>query len=349
MKFFHVIQFCTDLASASGVNCFCTELNRELRDESRIVRKTTDLPDSKEFKAPLLIHIHGIWLREHHRAAKWARRHGIPIVWSTHGMTAPWSMHHKWWKKLPAWWLYQKRDLKHAAAIHCTTDLEVEWNNRLGFKNCFVAPLGAALSPASQSNNQTVEQSTVLKVLFVGRIYPVKGLMNLVRAAALIKQSEQSNNQTIRFRIVGPDQAGHLAELQREAAVLGVAGMFDWAGPKFGSELAAEYDQCDVLILPSFTENFGATVVDALSHGKPVIASRFTPWKVLEEERCGWWIDNTPDSLAQKLQDILSSPDRQGMFVEMGRRGRRLVERQFTWKAVAQAMMRAYKEVEVRV
>ena len=94
-----------------------------------------------------VMHIHGLWSGLLHKAAEFARQNKIPVAWSTHGMTAPWSMRHKWWKKIPAWWLYQKWDLKRAAAIHCTTDPEVEWNKALGFRNCFVVPLGTQCKP----------------------------------------------------------------------------------------------------------------------------------------------------------------------------------------------------------
>lgn len=270
-------------------------------------------------------------------------------------MTAPWSMRHKWWKKRLVWHLLQKWDLKHAAAIHCTTDLEVEWNKKLGFKNCFVAPLGTNenLTQGHGDIERVEGGSDCLRVLFVGRIYPVKGLVNLVNTAALIKQSDNLNNRTIRFRIVGPDQAGHQAELMKLAEELGVADLFEWPGPKFGEELSAEYDNCDLLVLPSFTENFGGVVIDALAHGKPVIASKFTPWRVLEEERCGWRVELLGEktkcqgegeqgtTLDSALREAMARKD----LREMGARGRKLVEARYTWAAVCDKMIKGYEEV----
>ena len=161
--------------------------------------------------------------------------------------------------------------------------------------------------------------------------------MNVVRAAANLK------GVNIKFRIVGPDQAGHLSELVAEAERLGVAAMFDWAGPKYGDELANEYDRCDMLILPSFTENFGAPVVDALSHSKPALASTFTPWKILEERKCGWWVSNGPEKLAETFKKIavLSAEELEAI----GKRGRKLVEDKYTWDAVCSAMINGYKEI----
>lgn len=340
-----ILQITTGMQKASGVTSFVANLVAELKArnvETEVVMTATGF-------APCdVVHIHGLWSPLLHRASKWARENGIPVVWSTHGMSAPWSMWHKWWKKLPAWWLYQKWDLKRAAAIHCTTDLEVEWNRKLGFKNCFVAPLGTneALTQRHRDTERLEGCRDCLKVLFVGRIYPVKGLENLVRAAALIKRS---NNRTMLFRIVGPDQAGHQAALMKLAEELGVSDLFEWPGPKFGEELSAEYGSCDLLILPSFTENFGGVVIDALAHGKPVIASKFTPWKVLEDEHCGWWVDNKPESLAVALSALVDAENStfqniRTLLREMGLRGRKLVEERYTWSAVCDKMVRGYEE-----
>ena len=343
-----VVHVCPDTFPSSGVNCFCTQLNDALgsvqglkfKVQSFVVRSFADLLlqtsklNGQSSDARLVLHIHGLWLRDHHRAAVWARRHGVPVVWSAHGMTSPWAMRNRWWKKLPAWWLYQRRDLRAAALLHATSEQEMEWNRRAGLKNRqILAPLGTN-SPILQSNNRTIQQSNNFTVLFDGRIHPVKGLANLVRAAA-------SLDRTIRVRIVGPDEGGHLSELRGLCADGGASVSF--VGEKHGAELEREYETCDVLVLPSFTENFGGVVVDALAHGKPVIASTFTPWKCLEEFSCGWWIANSPESLAKAIQSAAKLPRER--LAEMGERGRRLVAERFTWEAVAKKMAEEYRGI----
>ena len=98
-----------------------------------------------------------------------------------------------------------------------------------------------------------------------------------------------------------------------------------------------------MLILPSFTENFGATVVDALSHSKPTLASTFTPWKILEERKCGWWVSNEPEKLAETFKKIaaLSAEELEAM----GKRGRKLAEEKYIWNVVCEAMIKGYKKV----
>lgn len=363
MKVLYVVN---GLRKSAGTTTFVENVAEGLRKQGHhvdILTQSTPNPELIKLDAYDVIHIHGLWSPWLHAFAKKIRKlrrsptrplslssklyplsspptpalypYAIPpiLVWSTHGMTAPWSMRHKWWKKFLAWHLYQKQDLKSSAAIHCTTELEVEWNRELGLAKCVVAPLGTTLPNGGQPPSR---RAGGLTVLFVGRIYPVKGLENLVRSAALLPQ------ENIRFRIVGPDQAGHQAELMRIAESLGVSGMFEWVGPRYDDELGREYANCDLLVLPSFTENFGAVVIDALAHEKPVIASRLTPWKVLEDEHCGWWVDNSPESLVAALKDALTKADD---LPAMGARGRKLVESRYTWSAVCDKMIRSYEEL----
>ena len=351
MIILHVI---TGLKKAAGTSVFCGELANGLAamgHDLTIAVVNPDAPDLYPLNDRVkltsissilttndydVVHIHGIWSPILHKVSTWAHKNKIPVAWSTHGMTAPWSMRHKWWKKCFVWYLYQKKDLVRASMIHSTTDLEAKWNKEFGFKNLqTVIPLGTVL--LAKKDSSVVKRGDVLRVLFVGRIYPVKGLMNVVRAAGELKDCK------ILFRIVGPDQAGYQAELMSEAERLGVLAMFDWAGAKYGEELSDEYDNCDMLILPSFTENFGATVVDALSHGKPALASIFTPWKILEEYNCGWWVSNEPQDLAKVFRAIVAL--NWDELNEMGQRGRKLVEEKYTWGAVCDAMVKGYKEL----
>ena len=245
-------------------------------------------------------------------------------------------MRYKWWKKLPAWWLYQRRDLKSAGAIHCTTEQEVEWNRRLGFRNCFVAPLGTDEMPGD-----SLEERDKKVLLFVGRIHPVKGLENLIRAWGKAIGDKPNDASRWQLRIVGPDEAGHLAFLSVLVSDLGLEDNVEFPGAKFGEELSAEYENCDCLVLPSFTENFGATVIDALAHGKPCIASTFTPWKELQERGCGWWVSNEPTQLAQAISEMMEVGD--DLRHEMGKRGTVLVKEKYTWTAVAERMIEAYQ------
>ena len=134
MRILHITE---TISGASGVATFVREIDAELKArgvESRVCccrDVLTSVARSAKDESDI-IHIHGLWLGLYHRAAQWAYAHGIPVVWSTHGMTAPWCLQHKRWKKRLAWWLYQGCDLRRASAIHCTSEQEVAWNAALG-------------------------------------------------------------------------------------------------------------------------------------------------------------------------------------------------------------------------
>lgn len=296
-------------------------------------------------------------------------------------MTAPWSLKHKWWKKCLIWWLWQKPLLKRAALIHSTVEQEREWNHELGLIRSVIAPLGTHL-PKEESESSAVHlhlESTPKTLLFVGRVYPVKALDRLIEAFSRIIHlgltSLDNSDNSWCLRIVGPDQAGHMSELMQLCEKLGLSysdqegnihsptptsnsnlqPQVAFAGPKFGADLDAEYANCDCLALVSHTENFGATVVDAMAHGKPVITSTNTPWKEVEggpsspegyavaSGKAGWWVDNDVETLASTLRSIFNTPT--STLEAMGARGRKMVEEKYTWQAVAKTLERAYLDI----
>lgn len=335
-----VLHICPDTAIASGIHTFCVQINALLKAlgvDSRIATDKSIL--LKEEWLPDIVHCHGIWTPIFHFSSKWAKRRRIPVVWSTHGTTAPWSMHHKWWKKCIAWYLYQKWDLKRAALIHSTTELERKWNNKLGFMRQVVVPLGTSIKPQVTSDKLQMVGEKV--ILYVGRIYPVKALDNLIRAFAQAVGSRVEvgdERWNWKLRIVGPDQAGHMEELKK------IAGKnVEFVGPKFGEELRKEYEKCDCLALVSHTENFGATVIDAMAHGKPVITGTKTPWKVVADRGCGWWVDNDVGTLSKAMGEMMRLSDAER--AKMGERGRKLVEEKYTWEAVAKSIKEEYAKL----
>lgn len=337
MKILHVVE---DLGRASGVTTFVENVVAMLRSLGHSVDVGTKDNIRQRIRLDSLVmghdivHVHGLWGFCLHRASAYAWRRKIPVVWSTHGMTAPWSLKHKWCKKLLPWFLCQKRDLRRAACIHSTVEMEARWNEALGFKRHIVVPLGTHLP--EKFDSPAARTSSCRTLLFVGRIYPVKALDRLIEAFVKVGCDDW------KLRIVGPDQAGHQEELLRLCETLKATNV-EFVGSKFKAELDREYAACDCLALVSHTENFGATVVDAMAHGKPVITSTNTPWQEVAERKCGWWVDNEPDVLAKTLREMMSFSDE--ARAEMGARGRRLVEEKYTWLAVAERLVVAYQQV----
>lgn len=285
-----------------------------------------------------LIHIHALWSPLLHRVSKWAKKNGIPVVWSPHGMLQKWALKNKWWKKLVALAIYQWRDLKNSDLLHATAQTEVEDIRRLHLGNkIVVAPLGVKVYDGADRINRE-DGSKVL--LFVSRVQRKKGLPVLIDAWAKLPIETTTG---WKVRIVGPDQDNHMAELAKQCERLGVIDSFSFVGPKYGTALDEEYRKADLFVLPTHSENFGSVVVEALAHRVPVICSQGAPWKELEEHCCGWWPADSVEALSATLQNAMSRSRNELQL--MGERGRRLVEEKYTWNAVVGKMLEGYKKV----
>ena len=188
-------------------------------------------------------------------------------------------------------------------------------------------------------------------LLFVGRVYPVKGLDLLIKAWARLKRQGRAGAWHV--LCVGPDQAGHMGELEALARRLGVttqrASLADaeradltFSGPLYGEAKDAAYRAARAAILPSYTENFGGVVPDALAFGLPALASQATPWAILDETRCGATFALDDAALAEALADLLAQPDE--ALQAMGERGRALVRERYAWPAVGRALAATYEK-----
>lgn len=284
---------------------------------------------------PDLIHDNGIWLRHNHQLAAWARSGRVPRVVSLRGMVEPWAMQHKRWKKRLAWTAYQKRDLATADLHHVTSEAEARHLGRFGWTVPVIfLPNGVDLPDISRDAGSRRRENTVL---FVGRIYPVKGLPLLVEAWARVRPAGWQ------LRIVGPDEGGHRRTVEAEVRRHGLEREVEFTGPLEGSELEAAYESAGLLVLPSHTENFGMAAAEALAHGCPVIATHGTPWRILEEKGCGWWVPTTAEGIAAALAEATNLPE--ATRLDMGARGRATVAARFSWNSIAEGFIEAYRQV----
>ena len=126
---------------------------------------------------------------------------------------------------------------------------------------------------------------------------------------------------------------------------------FIFTGPLNDDAKWDAYDRADLFVLPTYSENFGIVVAEALWARVPVITTKGTPWSELEEYKCGKWIDlpaegskpSTWKALDEALVSVMSMRDAERG--EMGKRGRKLVEEKYTWEAVCKAMVVGYKDI----
>ncbi len=288
-----------------------------------------------------LIHDHGIWLPTNHATVSVALELGLPLVISPRGMLEPWALKYRAWKKRIAWILYQHRDLCAANVLHAASQKEADSMRRLGLRQPIaLIPNGVEMADAGTSTEmmwpEKVEPSDVdprRVALFLSRIHPSKGLLNLVDAWSQIRPASW------RMVVAGPDEGGHRAAVEARVMAKGLAGDFAFIGAVDDSTKAALYRSVDLFILPSFSENFGVVVAEALSAGIPVLTTHGTPWKDLPAHGCGWWVPYDVPSLANALRQATALSDTR--LQAMGERGRNYVRR-YDWQVVGRQMLAVY-------
>lgn len=282
-------------------------------------------------------HLHGIWDLFLHDAVSVARKHGIPYVISPRGMLEPWALSQKKWKKRLAWWLYQRNDLQRAALLVATATSEADQFQRLGLVNpSVVVPNGVPL-PAEDFDSigrPSSDSAGVKTALFLSRIHPKKGLLMLANAWARVRP------EGWRMLVVGPDQDGHLLEVQRCAEELGLTSTWEFRDAVYGPDKRRIFLEADLFVLPTFSENFGIAIAEALAYGLPVITTDQAPWEGLIEHRCGWRVRADVLGISEALSQAtaLTRADLQ----TMGQRGSQWVRNEFSWPTIARRMIEAY-------
>lgn len=298
-----------------------------------------------------VFHTNGVWLMPNVYPG-WVvdsmRKAGamrIPkFVLSPHGMLSEWAIQNSRFKKQIFNLLFQKKALELVDMFFATSEKEYREIRALGWRQPIaVIPIGMDLPEVSGFRNAVAENRPgKKKIVFLGRIHEVKAIDRLIVAwGTLCKSCSQALEWEV--LIAGPDGGARqsLEQLVQEKKIPYVR----FVGEVAGEEKMRFLAEADILAQVSHSENFGASVAEALSMEKPVIASTGTPWKGLEGSgdigRSGWWVKNDPETLARTLRDAVCLTDTERMT--MGRNGRKWIERDFSWTSVGFKMKAVYE------
>jgi glycosyltransferase involved in cell wall biosynthesis len=176
-------------------------------------------------------------------------------------------------------------------------------------------------------------------VLFMSRLSREKGLDMLIPVwASLVKRPEYKDAVLV---LAGPDRDGYGGAVRAMIERYDIASSVCVLGMLQNARKLAMLRRADVLVLPSYSENFGTVVAEALACGTPVITTTATPWEQLQGMDAGRWVAPSPGDLEQALREMLSmSPSQRGA---MGQRGMALIRESYTWERVVGKLLVLYE------
>lgn len=290
-------------------------------------------------------HLHTPWELCNFQLARILRHKRIPYVVTIHGMLDDWSMNHKKLKKSTFLSIGGRSLFRKATTIHFTAQAEKEqalqWipGADRSLVQCYALDLSSynplpGVEPALRAFPQIHRDSR--KILFLSRVHPKKGLELLLRAAAILKQ------QSLPFQILiaGPGDAPYVASLNKLAAELGVDDVTLFLGMVRGVEKRSLYEAADVFVLPTYQENFGLVLAEAMACGTAVVTTHGTDvWRELQEGGA-LIVDTSPDQIAEAILVIISDPEK---CRRIGQQGLDFVYKWLDRNTVSAAYERMYR------
>src|SRR5437667_548507 len=221
------------------------------------------------------------------------------------------------WRPAPVeYWQTWRQELELADKIVVNSDWARTALERSGVNQQKLAIIPLAYEPPADDSSTTHEYpgrftlERPLRVLFLGQVNLRKGVARLLEAAQALR------NESIEFWMVGPRQCRPPEQLRRLKNVR-------WFGRVAQANAAQYFRDADIFILPTLSDGFALTQLEAQAHGLPMIASR----------RCGEVVHDgingivleepTPAAIVAALQLCLRNPDQLAQFSENAMVGER--------------------------
>lgn len=279
-----------------------------------------------------LVHSHMLWAFPGIAASRIAHLRGVPYVVTPHGSLDPWSLEQRKWMKRAFLLASENATLRRAALVHYTATAERD-----------AVPLHLRRLPSVIVPN-VIEPSELPRgprsreVVILGRIHVMKGFDILIPAMRAVLAQRDA-----RLVIAGPDEGGYRAEVERMIAEAGIGGAVTFTGHIDAAARAELLARCALLVQPSYRENFGMAVAEAMAQGVPVVVSdRVNICDDIAAMGAGLVVPRDVTRLADAIVRVLDDPR------TMGDAGRRLVRERYAPAVVGPAMRAAYDQAARR-
>lgn len=292
-----------------------------------------------------LVHTHYLFSFASTAAAAIARKQKVPYVVSTIGQLTPWALAQSKLKKQVYTLLIERRNLTRAAAIHCTSSGEATDVRNFGINTpSFILPLGVKPVSALPLAKEKIRQKYAISpeipiVLFLSRLHYKKRPDLLIQALGKITAEKHQ----FHLILAGSGEAEYISYLEDLAASLGIASCTSFAGFVAGEDKQILLQGADLFVLPSFSENFGVAIAEAMAASLPVIV---TPGVQIAPEiaafEAGLVVENSLEAVKEAIATLLTSPQ---LRQQMGVNGKLLVAERYAWETISNHLTTVYTSI----
>jgi glycosyltransferase involved in cell wall biosynthesis len=293
-----------------------------------------------------IAHIHALFSPLSTAAATVARNNQLPYILRPLGTLDPADLNKKKQLKKIYANLWEKPNLVGAAAVHFTTEQECRVSSRFGAKtNDIIVPLGVELStetPPMGSMREELGIPTELPlILFMSRVDRKKGLDILIPALIALQKA----GKQFHFVLAGgnPQEPEYVKEIADKINNSELGRVTTIAGFVRGEKKLGLLQDADIFVLPSYYENFGIAVAEAMAVGIPVVISNGVHiWDAVETAEAGWVSECNAIDFTNKLSLALDDRDESQ---KRGRNGREYALKYYSWKAIAEQIIPIYQKL----
>jgi glycosyltransferase involved in cell wall biosynthesis len=295
-----------------------------------------------------VVHVHSLYRFHTLVAGAVCRKRSVPYVLRPHGTLDP---YHRAVRRRSKWVydvLWERRNVRLAAALHCTSRFEQQMVEQSGFHTrTFVVPNGVDVARFERHGEDSAfvvrypELAERRLVTFLGRLTPKKGADVLLQAFPTVAASLPGTHLVI----AGPDENGIQAGLRRRVNSLRLESSVSLLGMLNDELKVGLLRRSAAFVLPSVDENFGVAVVEAMAAGAPVVITTGVGiYPEVEAAEAGLVVPRDSDALATAVIRLLSNPD---LAARTSVNGRELAQKKFCWQQIARQLEEMYRDIAV--
>jgi glycosyltransferase involved in cell wall biosynthesis len=290
-----------------------------------------------------VVHAHALFSFAPVAAAVLARRAGVPYVLRPLGVLGSYGMtqHHPFMKRASLA-LIERGLIESASAVHFTSVSEQVEAEALGLKcKGVLIPLGIDVENEANTEHDCKKEINGFNLLYMSRIDRKKNLEGLLEAMRIVL----SRNRNVTLNIAGDGDLMYITALQSLARGFAIGGHINWLGHVHGERKREVLQAASAFVLPSYSENFGIAVAEALAAGLPCLVSRGVAISdEVEKADAGIVTGTTPREIAAGLEALLR--DRGGLAAK-SKAARALARDKFSIETMGMRLEALYRDILV--